>query len=225
MSQTSSSSKTTVSSSSSDQDSRAITSCMDSEVLEITPLREMATNPSKVKKLRTRHAGRSQATSSGNPSQPSSSVPNREGSAYVHQAIARLVTRILSENHSVPGISVPLNQESASPNVEANPDVSENVETPNDNIQKSSENLDDIQNPSEKNVEPPVIDVDEEYSDNDLIANINPSIARRMMNRKGNQDAAKCLTKEKPADKKTRSEGKTGVETVKTGLSKGKVKT
>ena len=160
--------------------------------------------------------------------QPSSSVPNREGAAYVHQAIARLVTRILSENHSVPGISVPLNQESANPNVEANPDVSENVETPNDNIQKSSENLDDIQNPSEKNVEPPVIDVDEEYSDNDLIANINPSIARRMMNRKGKQDAAKCLTKEKTADvahKKTRSEGKTGVETVKTGLSKGKVKT
>ena len=70
--------------------------------------------------------------------------------------------------------------------------------------------------------------MDEDYSDNDLIANINPNIARRMMNRKGKQDAAKCLTKEKTADvahKKTRSEGKTGVETVKTGLSKGKVKT
>ena len=189
MSQTSSSTKATTSSSSSDQDSRAITTCIDSEVLEITPLREMATDPSKVKKLRTRHAGRAQATASGNPSHPSSSVPNREGSAQV-------------------------NQESASPNVEANVDVSENVVTQNDNIQ----------NPSEKTVDPPVIDVDEEYSDNDLIANVNPSIARRMMKRKGNQNAAQCMTKEKPANKKSKAEGKTGVESVKTGLSKGKVK-
>ena len=139
MSQTSSSTKATTSSSSSDQDSRAITTCIDSDVLEITPLREIASDPSKVKKLRTRHAGRAQATASSDPSHPCSSVP---------------------------GISVPLNQ-SASPNV----DVSENVVTQNDNIQ----------NPSEKTADPPIIDVDEEYSDNDLIANINPSIARRMM--------------------------------------------
>ena len=141
LSMSSSSSKATASSASSDREPRAITNCMDSDVLEITPLRELAADPTKVKKLRTRHARRSQASSSGKSSQPSSSVPpeiaNREGYVYVHQAIARLVTRILNENHSVPGISVPLNQESASPNVEMNPDVTQNVETPDDNIRKS----------------------------------------------------------------------------------------
>ena len=171
---TSSSSKATASSASSDREPRAIRNCMDSDVLEITPLRELAADPTKVKKLQTRHARRSQASSSGKPSQTSSFVPpeiaNREGSVYVHQAIARLVTRILNENHSLPGISVPLNQESASPNVEMNPDVTQNVETPDDNIRKSPEKDDDHQNPIDKVVEPLVIDVDEEYSDNDLIA-------------------------------------------------------
>ena len=122
MSQTPSSSNTTISTSSSDQDSGTISSCLDSDVLEICSHR---TNPTKAKELRTRHTG--------NPSHPSSSVPpeiaNREGTAYVNQAIAKIVSRILNENHSVPGISVPLNQESS--NAETNPDVSKNVETSN----------------------------------------------------------------------------------------------
>ena len=131
MSQTPSSSNTTISTSSSDQDSRTISSCLDSKVLEISSLRKVETNPTKVKELKTRHAGKSQASASGNPSHPSSSVPpeiaNREGSAYVRQAIAKIVSRILNENHLVPGISVPLNQESS--NAETNPDVSKDVET------------------------------------------------------------------------------------------------
>ena len=133
MSQTPSSSNTTISTSSSDQDSRIISSCLDSEVLEISSHRKVGTNPTKVKELRTRHAGKSQASASGNPSHLSSSVPpeiaNREGTAYVNQAIAKIVSRILNENHSVHGISVPLNQESS--NAETNPDVSKNVETSN----------------------------------------------------------------------------------------------
>ena len=47
----------------------------------------------------------------------------------MHEAIARIVTRILNENHSVPGVSVPLNQNSASPSLAADPDVTENVKT------------------------------------------------------------------------------------------------
>ena len=133
MSQTPSSSNTTISTSSSDQDSAKISSCLDSEVLEISSRRKVGTNPTKVKELRTRHAGKPQASASGNPSHPSSSVPpeiaNREGTAYVNQAIAKIVSRILNENHSVPGISVPLNQESS--NAETNPDVSKDVETSN----------------------------------------------------------------------------------------------
>ncbi|XP_058776362.1 uncharacterized protein LOC131650677 [Vicia villosa] len=38
------------------------------------------------------------------------SAQNKEGSAYVHNAIAGLVTRILNEGHKVTGISVPLAQ-------------------------------------------------------------------------------------------------------------------
>ena len=83
--------------------------------------------------MRTRHAGKSQTSASGNPSHSYSSVPpeiaNREGTAYVNQAIAKIVSRILNEKLSVPGISVPLNQESS--NAETNPDVSKDVETSN----------------------------------------------------------------------------------------------
>ena len=120
MSQTPSSSNTTISTSSSDQDSGTISSCLDSDVLEICSHR---INSTKAKEVRTRHTG--------NPSHPSSSVPpeiaNKEGTAYVNQAIAKIVSRILNENHSVPGISVPLNQESS--NAETNPDVAKDVET------------------------------------------------------------------------------------------------
>jgi hypothetical protein len=35
--------------------------------------------------------------------------PSKEGSRYVHNAIASLVTKILSEDQNVPGVSVPLN--------------------------------------------------------------------------------------------------------------------
>ncbi|CAI8610557.1 unnamed protein product, partial [Vicia faba] len=47
----------------------------------------------------------------------------------------------------------------------------------------------------------------EDYSDNDLIANVNPSIARRLMKRKSNQNDAKCVSKNKPAAKKSKDEG------------------
>ena len=133
MSQSPSSSNTTISTSSSDQDSMTISSCLDSEVLEISSRRKVGTNPTKVKELRTRHAGKSQTSASGNPSHSYSSVPpeiaNREGTAYVNQAIAKIVSRILNEKLSVPGISVPLNQENS--NAETNPNVSKNVETSN----------------------------------------------------------------------------------------------
>ncbi|XP_058742009.1 uncharacterized protein LOC131614444 [Vicia villosa] len=56
------------------------------------------------------------------------SAQGREGSAYVHNAIAGIVTRILNEGHKVDGISVPLAQIPASEN---NVETSEaiNVET------------------------------------------------------------------------------------------------
>lgn len=228
----SSSSKATASPSPTATDPRANVTAMDAEILEVTPLHAMAADPTKVKKLRTRHAKRSQASPTGKYSQPSSSVPpeiaNREGSAYVHQAIARLVTRILNENHSVPGVSVPLNQETASPNLESDPNVTQNVETPDENIEKSLEKPADHQTPTDKVVEPPVIDVDEEFSDNDLIASVNPSIVRRMMSRKEKQSAAQSPSKEKATEvvhENPGSENKAREEAEKdqkAGTSKGK---
>src|ERR1044072_6137202 len=152
---------------------------MDADVLEVTPLSAMATDPAKVKKLRTRHARRSQVSPSGKIAEPLSSVPleiaNREGTAYVHQAIARLVTLILNEKHVVPGVSVPLNQETASPNIRSDPNVTQNIETKNDNIEEFPTKYDDHQTTADKDDDTPVIDVDEEFSDNDLIVNVNPS--------------------------------------------------
>src|ERR1044072_1169930 len=133
MSSSSSSSQKTGSPSSSMAEVRANVESMQAEALRVTPLRAIATDPEKVKKLRTRNARRSQAPPSGKTSVPSSSVPpeivNTKGSRSVHIAIARLVTRILNEDQSVPGVSVPLNCKSASPSLAVDPDVTENVET------------------------------------------------------------------------------------------------
>ncbi|XP_058775141.1 uncharacterized protein LOC131649397 [Vicia villosa] len=62
------------------------------------------------------------------------SVQGREGSSYVHNAIANIVTRILSEGHKVEGISVPLAQMPASDDDQgeqddASKDSDKNVET------------------------------------------------------------------------------------------------
>src|ERR1043165_902505 len=112
MSSSSSSSQESGSSSPSMAEVRSNTEAMQAEVLRVTLLRTMATDPQKVKKLRTSNARRAQASPSGKTSMPSSSVPpelvNKEGSRSVHEAIARIVTSILNKNQSVPGISVPL---------------------------------------------------------------------------------------------------------------------
>src|ERR1051325_779841 len=139
---------------------------------------------------------------------------------------------ILNENHSVPGVSVPLNQEAASRNLESDPNVTQNVETPDNNIEKSLEKIDDHQTPTDKADEPPVIDVDEEFSDNDLIANVNPSIARRLMTRKEKQSAAQIPSKEKATEvvsekagpENKAREGAEKDQTAGTSKGKGKVK-
>src|ERR1043165_886598 len=82
MSSSSSSSQESGSSSPSMAEVRANAEAMQTEALRVTPLRAMATDPEKVKKLRTRNARRAQASPSNNTSIPSSSVPpelvNRE---------------------------------------------------------------------------------------------------------------------------------------------------
>ncbi|XP_058774958.1 uncharacterized protein LOC131649217 [Vicia villosa] len=71
------------------------------------------------------------------------SVQGREGSAYVHNAIAGIVTRILNEGHKVEGISVPLAQMSASENSKDDQDGQDDVSKDQDNVETSADKNDE----------------------------------------------------------------------------------
>ena len=55
------------------------------------------------------HARRPKETVTGFSSEIALDEHTREGSRYVHNSIATIVTQILSGNRDVPGVSVPLN--------------------------------------------------------------------------------------------------------------------
>src|SRR3954468_24364702 len=82
------------------------------QVLNVTPLRMVSTDDLKIKKSRTPHARRPKETVQAKDANPSLSTPYanlpKEGSKYVNEVISKIVTRILDEQHHVPGISVPL---------------------------------------------------------------------------------------------------------------------
>src|ERR1043165_5778316 len=132
------------SSSSSSQDSncpsptmaeiRANAAALNVEPMKFSPQRSIATENQHAQNIQ-----RSSVTYTGKISGSPSSVPpeirNKEDIMYVEEAIARIVTRILDENHIVPGISVPLNQRPASPSLAADPDVTTDVMTSDDHIQ------------------------------------------------------------------------------------------
>ncbi|XP_058766037.1 uncharacterized protein LOC131639569 [Vicia villosa] len=81
-------------------------------VLNVSPLRMINAEDSTTTKPRTPHARRPEESVRTKGSNPSSSKPRKEltkeGTRYVHNSIAKIVKRILDENHQVPGISVPL---------------------------------------------------------------------------------------------------------------------
>ena len=113
---------------------RTIAATWNVEPVNVSPQRSMATES------QNQHARQFQdsAVSTSKVSASSSSVPpeirNREGTKYVEEAIDRIVTRILDENHTVPGISVPLNQRPASPSLADDPDVTKDVMTSDDQV-------------------------------------------------------------------------------------------
>ncbi|XP_058747195.1 uncharacterized protein LOC131620207 [Vicia villosa] len=133
MSQTSPSKNTTPRSETA-SDSRAPSMVGDQDVvLDVAPLNSVpATDPvgSIPRKMHARK-------STGGSVPETFSAQNKEGSAYVHNAIAGLVTRILNEGHKVAGISVPLAQVPAPENREDDQDDASkdqvNVETSEDN--------------------------------------------------------------------------------------------
>ncbi|XP_058774414.1 uncharacterized protein LOC131648697 [Vicia villosa] len=88
------------------------------------------------------------------------SVQGREGSTYVHNAIAGIVTRILNEGHKVDGISVPLAQMSASENSKDDQDGQDDaskdqgdVETSVDNIEEKIPGAKEVETSEAVNVE------------------------------------------------------------------------
>ncbi|XP_058726202.1 uncharacterized protein LOC131597527 [Vicia villosa] len=79
-------------------------------VLNVAPLNTVPPSDSTRSQPRKMHARKS----TGGSVPETFSVQGREGSSYVHNAIANIVTRILNEGHKVEGISVPLAQMPAS---------------------------------------------------------------------------------------------------------------
>ncbi|XP_058753060.1 uncharacterized protein LOC131626240 [Vicia villosa] len=196
----------------------------------------------KIKKSQTPHARRpkeSVQTKDANPSVSTSraNLP-KEGSKYVHEAITKLVTRILYEQHQVPGISVPLQTLIPEPaavtraNIigkSSNDDdvhiVDDDVHTPdgdvqmikeeesNDDVHKDNDNEDvteDVNDIGNTGVDAGtgtatstgshVVDLDD-YSDNDLVAYVNPGIAKRLMTRRKGKVVVQSSPKKKVASK------------------------
>ncbi|XP_058741197.1 uncharacterized protein LOC131613557 [Vicia villosa] len=212
------------------------------QVLDVAPLRMVCADDLKIKKSQTPHARRpeeSVQTKDANPSVSTShsNLP-KEGSKFVHEAITKLVTHILDEQHQVPGISVALQTVIPEPAVvtraniigkSSNDDdvhiVDDDVHTLDGDVQmiEEGESNDDVHNDNDnedvtKDVNdigntgadagtgtatstgPHVVDLDD-YSDNDLVADVNPSIAKRLMTRRKGKAVVQSSPKRKVASK------------------------
>ncbi|XP_050889406.1 uncharacterized protein LOC127094641 [Lathyrus oleraceus] len=142
----------------------------------------------------TPHARRPKEIVSGFSSTIALEEQTKEGSTYVHNAIATMVTGILSGNHKVLGVSIPLNiiepdsvtyqenTESLGKNIfddveQTNALKESNVDKPLDNVAGGEVHVthDVSDNP---NCEAETVDL-EEFSDNELLSSILPNIAKR----------------------------------------------
>src|SRR3954462_6221554 len=124
--------------------SRAPNAVSDQDVvLDVVPLYSVPPSDSARIHPRKMHARKS----TGGSVPETFSAQGREGSSYVHNAIANIVTRILNEGHKVEGISVPLAQMLASDDDQGVQDdetpVAKDVETSVDNDETSAEKNDE----------------------------------------------------------------------------------
>ncbi|XP_058784705.1 uncharacterized protein LOC131659548 [Vicia villosa] len=175
-----------------------------------------------ITKPRTLHARRPEESIRTIGSNPSSSnlreELTKEGTRYVHNSIAKIVKRILDENHQVPGISVPLQIVIPDPPKSkhndndvhtAGSDIHMTKEDNNEEVQEDTdktnvtEDVNDIENSgtddssrADDGTGTNVVDVDE-YSDNDLVSTVNPSVAERLMTRR----KGKAVMQKSPAKK------------------------
>ncbi|XP_050916391.1 uncharacterized protein LOC127131520 [Lathyrus oleraceus] len=171
--------------------------------------------------MNTPHARRPKETVSGFSSSIILDERTKEGSRYVHNSIATIVTRILSGNHEVPGVSIPLNTiepdsvvdqentESLGKNIfddveQTDAHKEANVDKPLDNVAGEEAHVthDVSDNP---NCEAETVDL-EEFSDNELLSFVLPSIAKRVRTRREKKIVAQRSPRKKidvPTSSKT----------------------
>ncbi|XP_050918569.1 uncharacterized protein LOC127136000 [Lathyrus oleraceus] len=149
--------------------------------------------------VNTPHARRPKETVSGFSSSIVLEERTKEGSRYVQNAIATIVTGILSGNHEVPGVSIPLNtiepdsvtdqENTKSLGKNISDDVEQtdahkesNVDKPLDNVAGEEVHVthDVSDNP---NCEAETVNL-KEFSDNELLSSVLPSIAKRVRTRR-----------------------------------------
>ncbi|XP_050895536.1 uncharacterized protein LOC127102174 [Lathyrus oleraceus] len=171
--------------------------------------------------VNTPHARRPKETRSGFSSSIVLEERTKEGSRYVHNAIATIVTGILSGNHEVPGVSIPLNTiepdsvadqentESLGKNISDDVEQTDahkesNVDKPLDNVAGEEVHVThDVSDNS--NCEAETVDL-EEFSDNELLSSILPSIAKRVRTRREKKTVAQRSPRKKidgPTSSKT----------------------
>ncbi|XP_050895396.1 uncharacterized protein LOC127102022 [Lathyrus oleraceus] len=169
----------------------------------------------------TPHARRPKETISGFSSPISLEELTKEGSRYVHNAIVTMVTGILSGNHKVLGVSIPLNTikpdsvayqentESLGKNISDDVEQTDahkesNVDKPLDNVAGEEVHVthDVSDNP---NCEAETVDL-EEFSDNELLFSVLPSIVKRVRTRREKKTMAQRSPRKKidvPTSSKT----------------------
>ncbi|XP_058761206.1 uncharacterized protein LOC131634553 [Vicia villosa] len=170
-------------------------------VIKVVPLRTISSDEVKATKPKTTHAKRPKEGihNKGTKSSASATMEEltKEGSKYVDSAITRIVTRILKENHQVHGISIPLQTIMADPlnntsKVKAAHTVDSDLEinkdeqgiTKNTNVTKDVNDIDNNEHPkANTETDTNVVDLDE-YSDDELLTSLNPSVANRLITRR-----------------------------------------
>ncbi|XP_058755677.1 uncharacterized protein LOC131628885 [Vicia villosa] len=170
-------------------------------VLKVVPLRMISSDKVKATKPKTTHAKRPKEGIHNKCTKSSTFATmdelTKEGSKYVDSAITRIVTRILKENHQVPGISIPLQGIMADPlnntskaevvhTVDSDLEINKDEQgvTKNTNVTKDVNDIDNNEHPkANTETDTNVVDLDE-YSDEELLTSLNPSVANRLMTRR-----------------------------------------
>ncbi|XP_058726387.1 uncharacterized protein LOC131597729 [Vicia villosa] len=170
-------------------------------VLKVVPLRTISSDEVKATKPKTTHVKQPKEGihNKGTKSSASATMEKltKEGSKYVDSAITRIVNRILKENHQVPGISTPLQTIMVDPpnntsKVEVVHTVDSDLKINKDEqgVTKNINVTEDV-NEIENNVHPQantetdtnMVDLDE-YSEDELLTSLNPSVANKLMTRR-----------------------------------------